>query len=272
MKKTGANTRTAPDLPHRVLDFEKPPVVETSLGFYFKPLSKWNVINYGLLWQKFKVKYPSAEFKPPIGEMQLALNQNPDFTDLALRAWFVDSSKTQLVQIQNGCFLRNWRKTPETPRYQHYENVLPSFKEDWLTFSNAMREIYPVDLEVVRCEMTYFNHLVRGQDWNNFSDFDDSYSVWRGTAGLDTLANPRMISLSALYEISNGTVQINSQPGIRQTDGKEVVQLTVTAQVIPSKQSKDELFYCLDRCHVANVNAFLEFTTEKLQTKWKRKE
>src|SRR5258708_36515350 len=139
-------------------------------------MPKWNLINYGLIWEKFRSKYPSAEFKPPIGEMQLSLTPNPDFTDLALRALFVDNSKTQLVQIQNGCFLRNWRKTPEIPRYQHYEKVLPAFKEDWLIFVASMRELYPVDLEVRRCEMTYFNHLVRGEDWDDFSDFGDYYS------------------------------------------------------------------------------------------------
>ncbi len=271
MKRTGANTRFASDPRLRVLDFEKPPVVETSLGFYFTPLSKWNIINYGLLWQKFMSKYPSAEFKAPIGEMELSFAPNSDFTNLSLRAFFVDTSKTQLVQIQNGCFLRNWRKTPETPRYQHYDEVLPIFREDWLSFAAAMREISPGELEIKRCEMTYFNHLVRGEDWTDFSDFEAYYSMWRGAAGLDTLSKLKMTAIATTYEIPHGTLQINSQPGIRQMDGKEVVQLTVTAQIIPTKQKNEEFFQCLDRCHEANVNGFLEFTTEEFQQKWKRK-
>jgi len=272
MKRAGANARIAADPPRRTLDFEEPPVVETSLGFYFTPQSKWNIINYGLLWQGFRAKYPSAEFKAPIGEMQPSFAQNSDFTDLSLRAFFVDASKTQLVQIQNGCFLRNWRKTSETTRYQHYDEVLPIFKEDWFSFVASMREIYTSDLEVKRCEMTYFNHLVRGEDWTDFSDFEAYYSVWRGTAGRDTLSRPRMTAIATNYEIPQGTLQINSQPGVRQTDGKEVVQLTVTAQIIPTKQTNEEFFQCLDRCHEANVNGFLEFTTEKIQQKWKRKQ
>src|SRR5258707_6705163 len=157
--------------------------------------------------------------------MQLTFAPNSDFTSLPLRAFFVDTSKTQLVQIQNGCFLRNWRKTPETPKYQDHDEVLPIFREDWLSFVAAMREISSGDLEVKRCEMTYFNHLVRGEDWTDFSDFEAYYSMWRGTSGLDTFSKLKMIAISTNYKISNGKIQIKFPPGVDQNDGEEAVQL-----------------------------------------------
>jgi uncharacterized protein (TIGR04255 family) len=252
-------------------DFRRPPVVETSLGFYFSPLSLWSFVHFGALWEKFKNKYPKTEYKPPILPVQpQQLLMGTDIGKLPLRMCFVDDSSTQLVQVQNGCFFHNWRKTAETPQYQHYENIRPAFLEDWNLFCQFLDNNSIQRPNVSRCEMTYFNHLVRGEDWQTISDFPDMFPAWHIGGNDVPLSKIEMINLSVWYENSGGKVQVNVAPGIRQADGKEVIQLTVTGSATPSGSTGDELFQCLDVCHRSAVLSFVKFTSEQLQERWER--
>jgi uncharacterized protein (TIGR04255 family) len=174
-----------------VPDFERPPVVETSLGFYFSPLSGWSFVHVGALWEQFKAKYPKAEYRPPINfpsdPQKLITEILADVGRIPFRTCFVDNSNTQLVQVQNGCFFHNWRKTPDTPQYQHYDTVRPFFQKDWDIFRKFLAtNALPVP-EVSRCEVTYFNHLARGEDWQNISDFSGMFPVCRVTEGAGML-------------------------------------------------------------------------------------
>lgn len=271
MKKPSRDSGTLRDARHAIAHFDKPPVVETSLGFYFTPIPQWNVAHYGLVWEKFRQDYPNPEFKPPIGEMQLSFTPTADFTHFPLRAWFADNSSTQLVQIQNGAFLRNWRKTAGTPQYQHYEEVRPLLRHDWDRFQSFVGSNLKQNPNVSRCEISYFNHLVRGQEWTDFAELPKLFAPWRGTTEEGFLAKPVMISFTAIFAIPQQvTVQFGIQPGLRQVDGKEVIQFTVTAQSKPLDQSNNGLFVSLDQCHEAAVRGFLELTTEEMQARWKR--
>jgi uncharacterized protein (TIGR04255 family) len=270
MEKAINNTSTTERI-HKITHFDDPPVVETSLGFHFAPIPKWNVVHYGLIWEAFRAKYPNPEFKAPIGNMQLELNPTADFTHFPLRAWFVNESKTQLLQVQNGAFLRNWRKTPETPEYQHYDQVRPLFHRDWRQFSEFVSTTFAQKPEVLRCEISYFNHLVRGREWTDFSEFPKLFASWKGTADERLLSKPLTIAFSAVFGTEHGTAQFSVQPGIRPTDGKEVIQLTVTVHSAPKLQTDEEMYACLDRCHEIAVRGFLQFTSEGMHAQWKRK-
>jgi uncharacterized protein (TIGR04255 family) len=101
--------------------FRNPPVAETSVGFYFARIEGWNPIHQGALWERYRQRYPELEVFPPvpIGNPE---SQRPevqfDFLKFRVRTCFVNSAKTQLVQIQDGIFFHNWRKTPDAPLYQ----------------------------------------------------------------------------------------------------------------------------------------------------------
>src|SRR5258708_35492614 len=102
----------SPDL--RPVDYEKPPVVETSFGFTFAPIKGWNVFHLGLFWSRVRNRYPCAEARLPTGsvevdELDLRLGPDVHLESLPLRSWFLDSSKNQLLQVQPNAFTRNWR-------------------------------------------------------------------------------------------------------------------------------------------------------------------
>lgn len=114
--------------PRTLPDYASPPAVETALGVRFSPIQGWNLFHYGLLLSKFKREYPKQELRPPIGEMTLQFSAGEHgFANIPVRCWFINGDDTQLVQVQNDCFIRNWRKTETTPDYLHYDVIRPCF-------------------------------------------------------------------------------------------------------------------------------------------------
>jgi len=265
--------RVVPHVSYRSLlvDFENPPVVETSLGFYFQKVEGWNLLHYGSLWEKFRAKYPKVQFLPPVMEAPINLPLSLNFATPPIRVCFVDSTQTQLVQVQDTLFLHNWRKAEATYEYQHYHAILPMFMEDWRQFSLFLDERGIKRPAVSRCEITYFNHLVRGSEWKDYSELPDIFPVWNSSVLKSPANTPSSAAFSMAYSISGGSVSFVVQPGVREADGKEIIQLTVTASAYPSKQEDSDFFECLNLSHENAVKGFLSFTTDKMHKTWKRK-
>lgn len=193
-----------------------------------------------------------------------------DPSKFLVRTCFIDESKTQLVQVQNGCFFHNWRKIADTSKYQHYEQVRPEFLRDWQTFCSFLESSSLQRPNISRCEVTYFNHLARGEDWTDFSELSGIFPAWNGIRNEELLSRVEAINVTVWYGHADGKVQFNASSAIRQADGKEIIQLTVTASATPTTSSDDELLRCLDACHENAVRGFLKFTSEKIQNKWER--
>lgn len=259
----------------RVLpDFRRPPVVETSLGFHFSPLTGWNFVHVGALWQEFKDKYPRPEYLPPISlpsdPRTLVAEIFTDVGKIPFRTCFIDSSNAQLVQVQNCCFLHNWRKTSDTPRYEHFDVIKPIFRSDWEIFRTFLdNNALPVP-DVTRCEVTYFNHLVRGEDWQNISELSAMFPPLRVAEDEGMLSKIDTANIVVCYKLDGGKLQVSISPGVRQTDGKEVIVLTVTGSSAATGSTTEELFQFLDVCHRIAVFGFVKLTSERLQARWER--
>lgn len=255
-------------------DYEHPPAVETALGVRFSPVPGWNVFHYGLLLEDFRENYPKHELRPPIGEIQWQFPPEGNFADVPVRCWFINNDDTQLVQIQNNCFIRNWRKTDKTPDYLHYDVIRPLFERDWDLFTTFLSGQGLPQPSVWQCEVSYINHLVRGRDWEDFRDIGDLLPAWRGLPAEGLFARPEMVSFTASYAHPDigGNLQFVAQPGIRQSDGTEIIQLTITAIAKPSGFSKEDILSRLDLGRSAVVNGFAGFTSENAQRQmWKRR-
>lgn len=271
---TASHEHTVPTLgtsPQTRLDFGNAPVAETSLGFYFQKLDGWNVLHHGSLWERFRSAYPAYEFLPPVVDVPPQLNSLLDFNAFPFRAAFVDKTRGQLVQMQNGLLLHNWRKTDDAPEYQRYEVVKAWLRSDWDTLRSYLREGAFKEPVVTRCQMDYFNNLVRGDDWQDFSNLPNIFTPWRGLPQSATEGTVQMVSFSVLYQFESGNVNVAVQPAIRRTDGKEILQFTLSSSVIPKNSEDKELFICLDECHNNAARAFLYFTTDKAREKWEQR-
>jgi uncharacterized protein (TIGR04255 family) len=252
------------------MEFGNPPVAETAIGFYFQRVEGWNVLHYGALWERFRTKYPEYEFLPLILDSPPQPNIALDFASFPIRVGFADKTKTQLVQTQNGLFLHNWRKTADVPEYQRYETIRSQLRQDWNTLRDYLRERSLKDPAVTRCQMDYFNHLVRGEEWQDLSDLPKTFTVWRGLKQSGASGKLQMASFSVSYGVERGTVNIVVQPAIRTSDGKEIIQFTLSSSVVPANSEDEELFTSLDDCHNNAARAFIDFTTAEARERWKQ--
>ena len=96
---------------------------------------------------------------------------------LPVRCWFFDTSETRLIQVQNNCFIHNWRKTAETDNYKHYDAIRPIFVDEWSRFLGFLDQNSLAKPDVWQCEITYVNHIERGQGWSVFADLHQVTSL-----------------------------------------------------------------------------------------------
>jgi uncharacterized protein (TIGR04255 family) len=253
------------------MDLRKPPVVETSLGCFFANIPGWNVLHFGALWGKFRAKYPNVEFPPPViqnTEPPITVQWKPGDSLVPIRVLFTDERKTQLVQLQTNLFLHNWRKRDESPTYEHYDHIVPLFKKDWEVFTSFLDEQKLKRPKFIRCEMTYFNHIVRGEHWNAYEDLPKLFRVWRGLDTNTIFKNVEQVAFNVVQAVGKGKVSVVVSPGVRLDDGKEILQMTVTgARIIEGSEDKD-LFDGLNECHDIALKAFREFVTDEALKGW----
>jgi uncharacterized protein (TIGR04255 family) len=255
----------------RIVDFQRPPVAETALGVVFAPLAGWSVLHFGLLWERFRELYPSTEIKAAAGpgEVRITSSEAVDLSALPIRALFVDGSGNQLIQVQRNAFIRNWRQTEQSTEYEHYENVRPLFARDWETFCAFLDSERLGQTDVVQCEVTYINQLVRGNEWQTFDDVSRIFRIWSG-ANADYLRASQMVSFMTVFELPEkaGTLQVVLQPGIRKRDSKEIIQFSLTATGKPSGSSLADILKWLDLGHAAVVTSFRDLTTPEMHHHW----
>lgn len=258
-------------------DLQKPPAVETSLGFYFPRVAGWNILHFGALWGKFREKYPITEFPAPVipnlGNPPIKIEWNPSETIIPIRTCFTNADKTQLVQFQDNplretMFLHNWRKTEATMDYQHYDAVLPLFKRDWATFLEFLSEYDLPRPAVTRCELSYFNHIVRGEDWQEYADLPGLFRAWRGFDKDSVFKQPVFVGFNVVQVVGNGQISIAVGPAVRTTDGKEILQMNVTGVATVTETGDSSLFAGLAECHEIAIRGFRSFVTDEALLKW----
>jgi uncharacterized protein (TIGR04255 family) len=255
----------------RAMDLRKPPVIETSLGCFFTDIPDWNILHFGALWEKFRAKYPIVEFPPPVLqslEPPITVHWRPGDSLVPIRALFTDVGKTQLVQLQTNLFLHNWRKSDESPNYEHYDHILPLFKDDWKVFTSFLHEQKLKRPQFTRCEMTYFNHLVRGEHWGVYEDLPKLFRVWRGFDAQSIFRNVEQAAFNVVQAVGKGKVNMVVSPGVRRSDGKELLQMIVTTTRIPTGFEDKDLFDGLDECHDIALKAFRDFLTDEALKQW----
>lgn len=264
---------------HRRIDFDNPPVVETLLGVQFVPLRGLSLPYIGLYWGEVRTAYPSQEVKPPLvpeieefpaspltQRVSVQVTSEPD-----ARCWFIDSTSTQLIQIQRDRFVRNWRKgEPPNDAYPRYDRLRPRFESDWLNFLRFLERENLGQPEVNQCEVTYINHIELGAAWRSLGEPHEVLRILGSPGPREFLPEPEMVLLNARYAVPDGKgrLHITAQPAIRRQDAKEVMQLTLTARGRPSSSRLEDILAWFELGHDWIVHGFEDITTLKMHEIW----
>ena len=123
--------------------FKNPPINELVIGAYFDPpLTALRNEHIGLLWSQMREEFPTVEQRPPIGgvaEGQEAIITIGGELMVMPRFWFVSEDEINLIQVQKGAFLFNWRK--RKTEYPHFsEHLKPYFDRYFTMFDEFIGE------------------------------------------------------------------------------------------------------------------------------------
>jgi len=263
-------------------DYDNPPVVETFLGVQFAPLTKFSLLHFGLYWAKIRDEFPSFQVQPPLGatieQFGVGLFAQPRVgvelvSQPEIRCWFIDKTGAKLNQVQKDRFIHNWRKPKPDDKYVHYENIRPRFSNEWERFCAFLDEAELGKPEVNQCEMAYINHIEQGKGWESFADLNRVIAPWSGRCSNEFLPALESASIEAryLFPEQKGRLHIEVQPAIRQSDGKEILQLNMTARGKPESSEIKHILEWLDLGHEWIVKGFTGFTTDFMHNEWRRK-
>jgi uncharacterized protein (TIGR04255 family) len=268
-------TRTLPD-------YEAPPVTETVLGVEFAPLANFGIPHFGLFWQALRADYPQFSVQPRLDSQIEIVGARPQkkpgfqiqiLSQPPVRCWFINANSTELVQVQADRFICNWRKIAGTEVYPHYDgHTRPRFCREWERFCTFLRENQLGQPDVRQCEITYFNHLDKGQGWNTMADLASVFPYWSGRTTGGFLPVPEVVDIGAQYLLPDGRgrLHITVQPAIRHADQKEILQITLTARGRPVSGSMQDMLAWFDVGREWIVKGFTDFTTEAMHRLWKR--
>jgi uncharacterized protein (TIGR04255 family) len=242
----------------------------------------WGVPHFGLFWNEIRPEYPLFEVKSPLrtvsrtggaaspAHVEFQLVDIPD-----LRCWFIDESKSRLLQLQDDRLIINWRKVrrDDTLRYPKYSANRASFEREWSRYREFLRREGLGDPPVTGCEVSYINHIEKGGCWKSFNDLHKVFTRWAPPSYEAGLPNPDAVSVSIGYEMPKENLRLDMEivTAIRHGDFKEVIQFTLTARGVPDSGTTEDVLNWLDRAHDVVAKAFKELTTEQVRDTWRER-
>ncbi|MGH9892179.1 MAG: TIGR04255 family protein [bacterium] len=267
-----------------IVEFDNPPVAEVVLSVAFEPLQGLTLAKLVQSWQQhFAEKFPESEeqprLQPPIerfGPDRLGPGLRFEFggTLPTSRLWFLDKKEgTNLLQVQNDWFARNWRKQ-ESAEYIRYKTLRAAFADEFSTFRDFVIHEGIGTLMPTQCEITYIDHIEPNEYWSSHEDARKVFRILNLATDRFLPTSPEDCRFAMSFVIPGdaeqpiGRLHINAQPAFRKTDDQPIFVVNTTARGAPADDSLDGILHFLDHGHEWAVNGFLDVTTDEMHTAW----
>ena len=266
-------------------EFTSPPVQEVVLSAKFRPTGL-TAGHVGLLWSSFRSDFPNIEEHPLVDapvearQQRVSSDGGPRIELLQVprsRVWFLNSTGSQLLQVQHDFFAHNWRRRDVELNYPRYENIRKAFVEELSTFVRFLEQENLGAPEPVQCEITYVNHIAGDGAFRGHSEIDKVFRHWSKpkSAFLPGISDARFVARFDMPELDGefgGRLYLSVQPGFRSSDplNTEILVTTLTARGLPRGKGIDGVMAFLDLGHEWIVRGFVDATTESMHNTWGR--
>lgn len=222
--------------------YGKPPVIEVAIGVQFAPLSEFSVAHAGLYWATIREVFGRVEEQAPILHIveppHGAPEQRPGLEITAKpelpRVWFIDASGSRLLQVQRDRFLHNWRKVNPDDEYPRFPAVKDTFFHHWQAFNEFLAQ-NNLKAQPDQCELTYVNHLRKGEGWNDMVDMEKLFTIftWQTRSGFLPKPDSARWSLRFLLPENMGRLHIDVRPVSVPPKNDPIIHFSLTARGRP---------------------------------------
>jgi len=242
-------------------------------GVRFRTPDDLRIPHIGILWEKFRADYPVIQHAPPIASAKGEIKIDSATGVPIPRVWFINKFDDQLVQFQPDRFYYNWRRRQsEYPRYDHLINNFENVINNIVTFFEEFK--FGV-LEPIEFELTYINHIPKGEGWDTIDDLPKIFSdfVWNYDEGR-FLPNPQKVGWHAdfLLPEDNGNLIVSLKHAIRTEDKVPLLVLELKTTGIEESNGHDGIRGWFDLAREWIVRSFTDLTTSEIQKIWGRED
>lgn len=267
------------DLP----EFSEPPLSEVALGVQFNSLDGFLSTHLGLLWEEFRPTFPNVEEQMPIPPAFETFGPNPQFMPLVgvqlstaaqmPRVFFVNSDRTQLLQVQRDRFLHNWRKIKTSGEYPRFERMLSTFVEGMSTFESFLERQALGKMMPNQVELVYINQIPVPEKSDLF-DLVKALFPQQAAVVTDNLGAPEDVRFLLRYIIREketpiGRLTVAAEPA-RRADGVSILQVSLTARGKPLSGDVPGVVDFLQRGREHIVRTFTRLTSPEMHKVWGR--
>jgi uncharacterized protein (TIGR04255 family) len=253
--------------------YKNPPVNEVVCGLRFDTPDKLRIPHIGFLWDKFRADYPIIQHVPPIASAKGEILVDQAIGIPLPRVWFINKSDDQLVQFQIDRFYFNWRRRQSD--YPRYDHVIKNFESVLNAIVNFFSEFELGELKPIEYELSYINHIPKGQGWDTIDDLPRIFSdfVWTQTKER-FLPNPEKVAWQTEFPLpgKKGHLIINLKQATRTEDKVTLLVLELKTQGISESANKEAIREWFDLAHEWIVRGFTDLTTPEIQKIWEREE
>jgi uncharacterized protein (TIGR04255 family) len=268
---------------HDLADFDNPPVVETVLSAQFERITALRTVHLGLFWHRVKGEFPDTQEHPPLPPVfEQAREPVPQAVQLRFetqdtlplqRLWLLNATGTEMMQIQNDRFIKNWRKTAPDAEYPHYEPAIkPAFERDFKKFQTFLADEKLGEIKVTQCEVTYVSHIVAGEGWSKRDEIEKIFTFWKQPPAHPYPGRAEDFACHARFPILGpdgewiGRLHVDVQSAVSISDNKPMYALNLTARGMYGTGIE---FFDIGRQWI--VKSFEHLTTEHMHEIWRKK-
>jgi len=264
--------------------FRNPPLIETAVSVLFKPIPSLSNAQLSLIWNdKFRTDFPKTLDAEPITAQAESFSPNPlpmarlpkfrfATGESASRLQMVAEDDQEMIQIQNGRLVYNWRRMSDG-KYPRWENLQPRFLTAWNKFLEFVNEQKLGTINPIHWEVVYVNHLEKGSVWNEMSDLGSILPsiIGSGVPGNIGRADSISSNWNLLLPKNHGRLYLELSHGCisADDDSQELMILKLTARGnLDSDCTTDQVIENISIGRSSIVNLFTEVTSPDAHKLW----
>ncbi len=270
MDRKTKNILTTATLP----DYRNPPINEVVCGMRFHTPDEFRITHIGMLWDVFRKEYPVVKHAPPIASAKGEIPID-NTTGMPLpRVWFINEADDQLIQFQFDGIYFNWRRREnDYPRYSH---IMRNFRNVHIALAELFEKYSLGELKPTEYELSYINHISKGQGWNTIHDLPKVFCdlTWTQIAGR-FLPDPADIAWRAVFPLPDdkGSLIVNVREARLANDRNPLFVLELKAIGIDEARDVGNVSGWFDLAHEWIVRGFADLTTAEVQKVfWERED